>query len=119
MQLRVFSIFDSKVGAYAQPFYSRTTAEAIRSVTEALNDPQSTLSKYPHDFILFDLATYDDQTGQFSSNAAPMSLGVLSEFKPQPQPQTAPLFQNNPDYHYDPEYSQRVSRLPVGTKTPE
>ena len=82
MLLRVFSIYDYKVGAYAQPFYSRTTAEAIRSVTEALNDPQSTISKYPQDFALFDLGTYDDQTGRFESAAAPLSLGVLVEFKP-------------------------------------
>lgn len=64
MQQKIFSIRDTKGEFYSPPFYKHQTAEAIRDFTQAANDPQSTISKFPEDFDLFELGTYDNLTGK-------------------------------------------------------
>lgn len=80
MLMKVFSIYDSKVEAYMKPFFDQTKGSAIRAVTEAVNDSSTTFSKYPADFTLFELGTYDDSSAQFDLYSSPVSIGVLLEF---------------------------------------
>lgn len=80
MMLKVFSIFDSKVAAYLQPFFMRTKGEAIRAFTASLADPSSNFCKYPGDYTLFELGSYDDSTAEFVLNDSPVNLGVALEF---------------------------------------
>lgn len=80
MILKVFCVFDAKVEAYLQPFFLRTRLEAIRTFTEAANDGNSNIAKYPQDFVLFELGTYNDSNGTFSLHNAPLSCGCAIEF---------------------------------------
>lgn len=86
----VYSVFDSKVQAYASPFQMRTKAEAIRGWTEVANDPSTTVCKHSEDFSLMELGEYDESTGQFSNHPAPINLGLAAQYKVQPKTQ-APL----------------------------
>lgn len=79
-KVRVFTVYDSKVGAYAAPFCMRSKGEALRSWIDVVNDPKTAFSKHPEDFCLFEVAEYDEDTGQFSNHPAPVSLGVGVEF---------------------------------------
>lgn len=63
MILEVFSVFDKQVQAYMQPFFCRTKGEAIRSFTEACNDPGKPFGKYALDYSLVGLGTFDDNSG--------------------------------------------------------
>lgn len=73
----VYSVWDSKVNAYASPFFMRTRAEAIRGWEAVANDPSTEISKYPHDFHLMELASFDEDTGEFTNcNGGPMDLGA-------------------------------------------
>lgn len=78
--LRIFSIFDSKVGAYMQPFFPRTTLEGMRMVEEAINgnNADSLLSKHPDDFILFELGTFNELDGTLANS--PLNLGTCLQF---------------------------------------
>jgi len=78
---KVFSIFDSKVGAYQLPFFRRAKGEAIRDISDSVNSPESGLGRHPEDFTLFELGVYDDSTGVFEQYPAHVSLGILIEFK--------------------------------------
>lgn len=80
MKLFIYSIFDSKVGAYSRPFYEFSKGSAIRAITEALNDPKTTFAKYPADFNLFELGTFDELSGVIDLHSCPMSIGCLAEF---------------------------------------
>ena len=51
--LRVYSVFDVKSEAYGTPFFCPTKGLAIRSFTEAVNDSQTSISRYPHLRLLF------------------------------------------------------------------
>jgi hypothetical protein len=80
MKLKIFSIYDSKVEAYKEPFFMQKKGEAIRAITELLHNPQHAFAKYPADFTLFELGEYDDSSGILTSLPSPISLGNLIEF---------------------------------------
>lgn len=80
MLWKVFSIYDSKAAAYGRPFVDQSNGSAIRSVSEAANDKSTTLGKYPADFTLFELGTFDELSGKFDLLSAPFPLGCLIEF---------------------------------------
>lgn len=63
MIYKLFTIHDAKVAAYLQPFFLRSKGEAIRTITDALADPNHNFTKHPEDYYLFFLGEYDDATG--------------------------------------------------------
>lgn len=81
MLLRVYSLFDSKVGAYQSPIFRRSKLEAIRDFADKVNDPSNPLSRYSEDFTLFELGVFDDEHATFELHNTPISVGVLIEFR--------------------------------------
>lgn len=81
MKLKVYSIYDSKVEAYLNPWFAQAKGEAIRALTELVNDSKTNIGKYPADFTLFELGEYDNANAQFNLHSAPVSVGVAIEFK--------------------------------------
>lgn len=80
MKLKVFTIYDSKLEAYLQPFYMQTRGQAIRALTDTLADPKHQFSKHPSDFTLFELGEYNDNNAEFEMHLAKISLGTCNEF---------------------------------------
>lgn len=80
MILKIFSVYDSKVGAYLPPVFLRSTGEAIRSVTTAANDSKHEFCQHAEDYTLFEIGHWDDQKCQFVLKETPVSLGVMIEF---------------------------------------
>ena len=74
MKLKIFAIYDSKIKDFANPFYLHHEGEAIRGFTEIVNDPSTKLNKYPEDFALFELGTYESTTAHFENLITPKSL---------------------------------------------
>jgi len=68
MKLWVFSALDKAVGAFLPPFYARSKAEAIRSFSDAVSNPESNFSKHLDDFVLYELGEFDDNSGIFSGS---------------------------------------------------
>jgi hypothetical protein len=66
MIVHLFAVRDTKADAFMSPFTMRTTAEAIRAFTQSVNDPSTQLYKTPEDFILYELADYNEATGEIS-----------------------------------------------------
>jgi hypothetical protein len=67
----VCAVFDSAVMAYGQPFFVPAIGAALRSFTDEVNRKASdnALSQHPEDYTLHVLATFDDETGRFDSDA--------------------------------------------------
>lgn len=80
MIYRIFSVYDSKVEAFMKPFYCVSKGEAIRSFSEIANDKTSSIGKYPEDFALFDLGSFDDSCATFECGLVPVSIGLAIEF---------------------------------------
>lgn len=84
MMLKVFGIYDSKAEAYLSPFFMKSKGEAIRALSNHVNDPQHNFCKYAEDFTLFELGTWNDSNAKFELLNTPHSVGVLIEFKHTP-----------------------------------
>lgn len=74
MITRMYSVYDSAVGAYMPPFFSRANGEALRSFIEACNDPKRGFVTNPGDYTLFFLGSFDDASASFVIPDAPERL---------------------------------------------
>lgn len=63
MRKFIISVWDSKIGAYLNPFFVASTGEAIRSFTDLVNDGKSQIALHPSDYSLYVHGTFDDDTG--------------------------------------------------------
>lgn len=78
--LKIFSVYDSKVGAYLPPMFLRSKGEALRAFAAAAQSSEHQFCKYASDFTLFELGSFDDEKCKFTLNSTPISLGVAIEF---------------------------------------
>ncbi|AXH73253.1 MAG: nonstructural protein [Microviridae sp.] len=90
MIYEVFSVYDKAVSAFLPPFQCRSKGEAIRSFTEAVNDPNKSFGKYATDYSLMGLGTWDDNSGMFLSHDPVRVIGAnevidSDVFKPEDQ----------------------------------
>lgn len=81
MLLKAYSIRDQKGEVFNNPFFQKTHGEAERSFKQAVNDDQTTISKYPEDFDLYYLGEYNDQTGVFQSLDTPQHIAKAIALK--------------------------------------
>lgn len=79
---KVYTIYDSKTQSYSKPFYSITRGSAIRSFQSVTADPSTDINRYPQDFALFELGSYNDSTSQFVLHAAPEHIGLACDLAP-------------------------------------
>lgn len=80
MNLFVFSVYDSKVEAFMNPFFMNSKGEAIRAFSDTVADSKHPFAKHPADYTLFCLGTFDNSTGEFDRLSTPQSLGLAIEF---------------------------------------
>lgn len=64
MQLKIFSIRDTKTEIYNRPFYCLTNGEAERNFRDIANDDKSKISQHPEDYDLYYLGEFDDNSGK-------------------------------------------------------
>lgn len=77
MNLGVYSVFDRKAAVFARPFVAPNDAMAVRSFLAARQDPSTELAKFPEDFSLHRLGSFDDDTGElFGTTPAVVPLEV-------------------------------------------
>lgn len=87
MKLLVCSVYDNAVGAFLQPFFQRSRAEALRSFKAAANSPEHNFHQYAGDYSLFILGEFDEDTGRFVQYEAHDNLGTaLEHIDKSPQP---------------------------------
>lgn len=74
--MKLFSILDVKAGHFMQPFAEKSTVNAIRSFEIASNEPEQIFNKFPDDFALMELGSFDLNTGVLTPNAVPANLAT-------------------------------------------
>lgn len=63
----VCAVKDRAIDAYNRPFTVPTIGAAIRSFTDEVNRKDSEMFAHPEDYDLYDMGTWDDQTGTYLS----------------------------------------------------
>jgi hypothetical protein len=80
MIVKIFTVYDSKIESYLQPFFMMSKGAAVRALTDSVSDATHQFAKYPEDFTLFELGSFDDADATFTMHPTPISLGVAVEF---------------------------------------
>lgn len=94
----VMSVYDEKAEAFAQPFFVASELVGARSFMAACADAESLLARFPSDYRLYALGTYDDQDGRFSSYDRPRLVMTAAQAVAREEPALA-----------NPEVAQRLS----------
>jgi len=85
MVKQIFSLHDDKALAFTQPFFMDTVGQATRALDGIVNSPETNVNKYPKDFKLYKLGTFDDNSGKLTSLDVPEFIAEANEFlKPTP-----------------------------------
>lgn len=84
MIIKAFSLLDMKTGMFNTPFFMAHTGQAIRACMDLGQDMNTTVGRHPADFMLCEVGTFDDQTGQLLA-LNPLQLGTVASFLPRPQ----------------------------------
>ena len=75
----MFTVKDVKTKLFAAPFFQKNAATAIRSFSTACEDTNTDLNKYPEDFSLYEVGSFDPETGQIHSEI-PNQIANASDF---------------------------------------
>lgn len=75
-KILIVAVRDAKTEMFMQPWFAPTPGVAERSFTEAVNANREhdLVSKYPEDFALFRLGTFDEVTGKIEGDLQPQQL---------------------------------------------
>lgn len=73
MNMKLFAIYDTAVGAYMRPFVMQSPGQAIRAFEDMVSDPNHDIARHPEDYSLFIIGEFNDQTGEI----VPESPGCL------------------------------------------
>lgn len=65
MKNPVLAVKDIKIGLFDPPFVCRHAGEGIRDIEILYKNTQTKFGKNPTDFHLYQIATFDESTGEF------------------------------------------------------
>lgn len=86
MTVEVFSVYDSAARLFMEPFHAPTIESAIRSFRHTVNHGQNQISRFPEDYTLFHVGTFNQEDGQIVPLTAPANLGVAITFVQERKP---------------------------------
>lgn len=86
--MKLFAMYDRKANNYPmQPFPESSTAAALRGFDVAVNQADSIFNRFPDDFELHELASFDKETGYIMPHEKPQNLGTARTVLKQPTSQ--------------------------------
>lgn len=80
MKVIVVAVFDRAMSAFNRPFYVQARGLAVRSFADEVNRPDGELGKHPADYELWQLGTWDDETGEFEGFKSKSRIALGSDF---------------------------------------
>ena len=78
---KMFAIRDSKAQAFLQPFFSSANGAALRALGDAVADGKSPLALHPEDYMLYEVASFDDSTAEIIPVNPIKLLACAADFK--------------------------------------
>lgn len=77
--MKLFAVRDVKADSFGSPMAIATKGLAIRSFSDACHSPKSELSRYPNDYMLYELGEYEPNSGKITSHATPIWIASAAE----------------------------------------
>jgi len=79
MNLKIFTVYDSKLEAYLQPFVMQSKGQALRAWIDTIQDQSTQFNKHPADFTMFEIGEWNQITGEIIKHPVKLSLGTALE----------------------------------------
>jgi len=83
--LKLFSIYDGKIRSFMRPFLDAHTGSALRSFEQACKEPTSPFAQFPADFVLYEVGTFNEETGETTSYSPKIQLAAAIDYVRQSQ----------------------------------
>lgn len=80
MLKKVFSINDSVSRIFLNPFTSTNQATALRDFRSVCVNPQTEIGRSPGDYTIYEIATFNDETGELTPTTPFVNLGNGNQF---------------------------------------
>lgn len=80
MKQNAYTVYDEKAQAFLPPFFMHQDGMATRTFADCVNDADHNFGKHPHDYTLFQIGSFDDNTGELTATEK-KSLGNGVEFR--------------------------------------
>jgi len=72
MEMLMFVIRDNKASSFSpRPFFEKNRVDAIRGLTAAVNYHDGQIKDFPSDFDMYQLGSFDPQTGKVKLSEQP------------------------------------------------
>jgi len=68
MTQQLYTVYDQKAEAYLQPFATNTHGLAERMFAEMVNTPGHQFNRFPEDYVLYHIGTFDTATARTASS---------------------------------------------------
>lgn len=72
----LYSVYDSKSATFCNPFTEQNDQTATRSFAFAANDLDNDIGRYPSDYTLFRVASFNFETGLLVSESTPINIAL-------------------------------------------
>lgn len=79
MTMKLYAVRDVKADAFGAPMSIATKGLALRSFSDACLQPNSELGRYPEDYMLYELGSYEPNSGKIDANALPVFLASATD----------------------------------------
>lgn len=86
MIVQIYAIHDRVGGFFSNPFFTTAAGLARRIAMEVANDPNTQIGRHPHDFALYCLGEFDNNTGAFQHTTPEFVCTCLSLIQTAPAP---------------------------------
>lgn len=77
MIMRFYSVYDSAVGSFANPFLLHSDLEAKRAFISACGDPSTQFNRNPSDYSLMYVGSFDTDRGLIESAVPSLVVSAL------------------------------------------
>lgn len=79
----ICAVRDRQLDAFLRPFTAESIGQAQRAFTDEVNRKDSDMYKHPEDYELFQIGTFDTNTGEIQATAKPVQVALASNlFQP-------------------------------------
>lgn len=86
MIFQVVAVYDVKARAFAPPFVVSHLDLALRALKDVANNPEHQVGRYPEDFTLYHLGSFDDENANFTLLEQKRNLATAVQFVSSVQP---------------------------------
>lgn len=75
--MKIYSVHDVQLAAFGRPFYAETDGVAVRSFADPVMDSEHQFGKFPGDFCLYEIGSFDEVSGEIKGSVPKRVVGGL------------------------------------------